>query len=543
MKRKRSQPRPVAPPPLRSHSPLWPLLQAVLILASSLFISFTVWAPSLEADWGPIDDHVIHTLLGPDHRMSLAEVPAVAWGAEVSHPGASLRYRPAYWFITALECVFFGDSVRAWYLSRVVGFALMLAGAWFLLARFAGFLLGSGFALLLSVHPYWGSIWACLGPGEPFAALGCILGGLGFWVVYISSGSAASGSARAFGWWMILAGGLVAIGSKENLPFLALPPAWLAWREWRTGRLSRLAATCSTILLAYAAFISLAVVVALARHGADVYSRPVGISTRLQVVWRGLSGEPLLLICLCLAALAAGVLQWAAASWSRFLPWRRAARLCLAWEAILVVLYATQLVFYNGPWERNFRYAFPGETLLSFAWFIPAALLWRAWPVVPGRWAASRRILAAAGCAAMLFAVHRTGYSSLTEAAERNRAKTTAWAGVLRNLAFRTRSSPDAVLVIYSRSLNDFEAIDASRQYLRYLGVPNPVVLQLDPGFSNGELMPAQAGELLQTLKSYASGKGGYASPSLLETAQECLIISFGPPPPGRCRFGNTLPR
>jgi hypothetical protein len=511
-------------------------LRIALMLALPLALSYFLWGPNLEADWGPIDDHVLFQLMGPDHSMRFAEIPASAANGETLNPGKSLRYRMLLIPMLSLQTALFGDDVALWYAARILVFGLMLSAAWYLLDRVVGFWLAGAFTLLLSSHGYWGRIWACLGPSETFMAPACVMLVFGCWLVWREQEAlAGSRVSRGLGWSLILIGGLICINVKENMPFMAAPALWLAWRDWRRRRLNWLPITVSVLLLGTAAFTTGAIAIAAARSGADFYARPVAAGGRGRAALMALVRAPLPLAIFVLSAAFFAVARG---------KWRSFARVLFLWEAILFASYFSQLVFYNGAWEPTSRYGFPGDTIVSFMWFLPVLVAWPGRQALPGWSAARERTVAIALCCAMLAVVGIRGYQVSREVSRMNVSVTRTFSGAIRTLAERTRGTPDVPIVIYSRSMNDIESIGAAKDYLRYLGVRNPIILRIDPReFKSTGWDPALATALTPILELWRSGNEGFTSDSRLNGLTECYELTFtGAPYPGSpCRFAGRL--
>ena len=353
-----------------------PALGLLFIAALSVGLSYYLWGPNLDAQWSLIDDHEIIQL---GQKVSFFNIPQFWLGTEVGAFGHSVRYRPSYYFLRILECYLWGLSPHSWYLARLVMFAVAFGIFVWLLSRWAGLFLSAAFALLTLTAPYWASIWASLGPAETYACFGTALFGLGFYRRWRALRGANRAVSRIdpLDWFVLAAGAIIAVGSKENFVLLAIPTAWLAVAAWRRGALSFAGVIASSAVVVMAGAVSLAIALALSSSGRDVYMNTVAPADRLPAVLRALGKTSLLWV---FAAVSA--------AWLALLPWRRKGsqkaglwHACLRdmwwWEAVLLALYAGQLYYYNSTWPADSRYAFPGQLAAAFALLVPVVTLAR----------------------------------------------------------------------------------------------------------------------------------------------------------------------
>jgi hypothetical protein len=503
------------------------------VLASTLVLTFYSWGPSLDARFGPIDDHLIANFLGPDHAMSLDELPGQVMRAEVGRWGESLRYRPSYWVLESFQCWLFGDSPRAWYGARLAGYALTVAVAWLLLLRAAGPVVGSAFALLVATRPFWAAVWACLGVGESFVAVGMALA---------AAGALGCGDrrrwVRAAGWLLVLAGVVMAVGSKENVPFLTLLPLWLLWRARRRHLAGCLEYTVTAVCLLFTVWVSAAIVVALARHGRDVYQRPATAGALAPAVAGGLLQK-----WYAIPPVLASVAFWTFTMGGRRRYLRMLAARWLTLSALLGGCLLVQFIFYRGGWDFHSRYAFPGELIAWLLWLLPWILLWRhrrALGPFPKPLAVAAHVVAVCGIG---FVAWHAGLAYNRHAAEANAVRTRNWSEVIGRLAAAARADGSQVISLYGAGISQYESYHSARDFLRFEGVANPIVLRLPPEFGRLTGRDEQGAALANEIRGWAAGQDGFAPPALLEGTRPCLEAAFtvDAVPESRCRFIGRL--
>ncbi len=472
-------------------------IRVLLALSWAGLVTGFLLHDNLNAQWGLIDDPEIAGFLGAEGRLSLSDwASALSSFREVGSPTSTwIRYRPSYWGLRITECMLWGNRPTLWYAARLVLFATALAVSWTLLWRW----LGSGAAcmalLTLLTYDCWHDIWCRLGPSEIYGVVGVALYAAGVAGVLRrrspqAGPSEAAPAAADRSWALILIGGIVAMGSKENflviLPFTWLLTAWLAWQK----RLGRSGLFCALLSSLVGLFIAGVIVFALARSGGrDIYAqstdpgdRVMGLIDSFGRLWRRPEAYLLLIGGVVLSALAFHARR------------RRQLHVLLpAWKpgflAILgsVALLVSQCVFYNGQWPQHNRYDFPGLLALPLmalvvAWMIEQALgqlgehLGEHRGVSP-TWQGAFH--AGVVVCLALVAISK-GFATIHEAAELNAKNTREFCKSLDELVHELHAHPEAPAVFVCRGLNYYEHVVSLRRYLRLREVVNPLFLQLD---------------------------------------------------------------
>lgn len=478
-----------------------PRTRALLALSWAGLVTIFLLHDNLQAQWGLIDDPEIAGFLGTEGRMSVSDWGgALAGFREVGSPTSTwIRYRPAYWGLRITECLFWGDQPVLWYAARLVLFATALAVSWTLLWRW----LGSGAAcmalLWLLTYDCWRDIWCRLGPSEIYAVFGVALYAAGVTGVLRQrspqagppeaapeAAPAAATAAADRSWALILIGGVVAMGSKENflviLPFTWLLTAWLAWQR----RLGRSGLICAALSSLVGLFIAGVVVFALAKSGGrDIYAQSTDPGDRVMrlidsfgQLWRRPEAYALLIGGLVLTGLAFQARR--RQQLHVLLPAWKPGFLAMLGSAALL---ASQCVYYNGQWPRDNRYDFPGLLALPLvalvlAWMIEQAL---------GQLGERRGVRSTwqrgfhAGVVVCLALVATSkGFATIHEGAGLNATNTREFCSRLDDLVGELHARPDLPAVFVCRGLNYYEHVVSLRRYLRLRAVVNPLFLQLD---------------------------------------------------------------
>jgi hypothetical protein len=509
---------------------LVPLVLLAVVVAGSLALSFHLWSATLVAGWSLPEDHHIHRALGADGKVGWRELGDQLLGSEAGRPGQSPRYRPLYFGLRLLETKLWGGNVRAWYLARILLFALMLAATWLALTRFTGFALAAAGAVLLAQPPYWVDIFGRLGAAAAYAAPALALAALGgAWLWRPTEGLTERGQllARRFAWLLAGSGTFVAVGAKENLAFLPALLLLVAWRERQQGRLGALGVAATLVPTALAALVVGALATYFVRRPVDLYGDPIVGEAAWRAVWTGLAS----LGWRGLGPVAVAALAGSVALVVARLPGRRplARRLgaLAGLELVLLALVVSQIYVFRGRWSTANRYAFPSESLLLLAWLLPVALAVRStgeWERLP---TLVRRLLPAVTAAALLAVALDGGFRASRERTARDVARTRHYTEVFHELARAARDDPGAVIAVRSGSLVHVEGTIAAEALLRYLGATNPIVAVREPGdLDRHSAHAALIDQLLPLWAQIWEGRYGTFSPqTVLRSASSCLEV------------------
>jgi hypothetical protein len=512
--------------------------------AWAVLVTYFLLGENLKGRLGLVDDHVILTILGPEGRLSLS-----GWAEQLaSHeefgapPLNYTRYRPGYHLLLYTECLLWGAQPTLWFGARLVLFGLSAFLAWNLLWRWLGGLAGSLVLLALLTYGFWSDIWCRLGPAEIYAVFGTALYLTG--LVGVLEGTRArkvKAWPRRLGHWAALvAGALIAMGSKENF-LLIVPCTWAlaVWVWWR-GRADVFTLAGTLLVSAAGLFIGGVVAISLRHTEVDVYSQSVAPRDRLRVLAR--LGPQFLHSPEGLAlALAAGglTLLWAWALYRRrgtpqFPQLLRVGKRGGLGLFVLALLFISQYVFYNGDWPNNTRYDFPGVLALPlgaalFGWMLLRIL--HALGVGP----LGRRAAYAALLAALAAGVVYRGFEPIRTASKQYVAYTIRFNNQLDTIVARLAAEPARPVVFFSHHpLEDYEPVVSLRQFLRYRKVRNPIFLRLEgvrPDTLSTPLIKKLAAEM--TDWSVKGLEGKFTPQDQMPPGKRPFGIGFSGPPTG----------
>jgi hypothetical protein len=436
----------------------------------SLIAVALLYGANLRAQWSVFDDHEIMWFMGSADRLSITQIVPRLMLTEVG-PGSDLpRFRPAYYTLRLIETWLWGKQPALWYGFHLLILAFFITVVWYVAESRIGWLAAGLLAFYTLTFLFWSGIFSALGPGETYATLG-----LALYLLGVNSLTRAPSSGRA--WGLLLLGTLIAAGSKENFALLALPLPFLLW--WSTHKSGQhlVPWLCTIGGVLWSAWIVGVVIVRARAVGGDVYANPIGIRDRLNMLVEGLSSPGL--VSPYGAALAFAIVWY---FWRRCHGgMARASLIGLAWSGLLVALYLSQVVFYNGAWPAGNRYDFPGMLCLPallavFLWYIgKLALL----PISPS----ARRMLSW-GVPVLAFlatAGHFSNIGEIRATADRNVAATSGWTALVSSLVQSAKAHPQYAVVMESNDPADFEPLRSYPRFLLGMGASNPIYLEWTP--------------------------------------------------------------
>ena len=477
------------------------------IVLSFSFVTFLLF-PNFSAQWGLIDDHEIMAFLGTRKDLSFREIPGLLMKTEAGRPGDGVRYRPTYYLLRLVETAVWSKTPSLWYAFRIFILGIWTLITWRLLGRFLGTIMGGLCCLLLLSHRFWADVLCQLGPAEAYCVVPLALFFLGFVELWRHKRPKADSL-----WWGILvSSAVIAVGAKENFLFLLPISAALFAHVWRRNRPGSFSIFLNGLLVAFGLFITIAVILGLRKHGADVYLNPVDLSHRLQVLKSGVL--PFTHWKIQLPFWISLVLLVVSATYRKSRPnservggtFRELKRLFWIQSALLSLWYL-QFVFYNGAWPNGTRYDFPGVLASDLAYLVLLSSPIRILRLYPE--SRSPRHCAYAMLAGFLiFLIVQSGFKELrfiNDASRLNRETTRIFTQSLLRIVEEVRRDPGVPIIFESHRAWDLEPVYSLRRFLSAYGVSNPLFLKLE-GWSEKACQPGLEVTLARALQRYSEG-------------------------------------
>lgn len=506
-----------------------PALRWGLMAGGAVLVTASLFGEVPRATWGVIDDHAIHTLIGPgrDRLPPKDVVPMLVRHPEFGSPTASqTRYRPAYYAFYLGQAAAFGKDPWPWFAVRLALCALTATLAFDLLRRWLGMVAGATALACFAALWMWFDIFGRLGSGETYAAPASVA--FVWWTVEILE---ARGRAGWLPWIGLVLSALVAIGSKENFVILAPLTLLVAAIDRRHGARSWAGAVASAVVCAAAAVVIGVVAVGIANNGGrDVYQRSVGLAGLLDI------GDPaarrtlrkLVTYGLPLAAGCVGAaIGWARAPHTAAGARRR--RWCGA-AAILCVAALSQVAFYRGDVFKKCRYDLPLVPIVGTLaiGLVAAAAQVRYGPDLLRH--ARRRLLVPGALAVGALALGGDHTRAATHAYVRD---TTLFYGTVRDIAAACRAGPTrpVVFVVPGDPKASYEPLLSTAAYLRSCGVANPLHLDGD-GFMADHVAAGASWQARELAEVRRSGGGDFQPAAQLGRDTDPIEVWFAADPP-----------
>jgi hypothetical protein len=462
----------------------WPRAARLAALAAAGFLAVYLLAPVVANNWDLIDDHEIISLLDKSPHHGLRWFFSLLIETEAGKPGLNPRYRPTYYFLRLLETWVYGGHSIVWYGARVAMFGVALTLTLWLLQPVLSLAENLCLIFCFATFPWWIDIWGRLGPAETYAVFGLPLYALGF-VRALQATERGELRSRPYvtSGVMLLVGGSICAGTKENFLLLALPSAFVLARAGLPAPRRALAAASLAHVL-FCVFVGVSVVIGIHRFG-HVYLEDVSPINRAHLlrdwtfrVWADCGKYVLcgLAAVFVTVALLLGRGRKAAARGVALVAVKALLALTL-----LAAAYLSQVVFYNGAWPPALgpyccgRYSFPGMLIPPLTLYV-------------GYWCAVR-VAEAAGVPALLVALARLAAVAVVAVAihgqgfpiRQQAAPLVARRAVFqRNLDSIVRSSkanPGQPIILVVNAPGDYEPVVSVALFLNHYHVDGPIYL------------------------------------------------------------------
>jgi hypothetical protein len=506
------------------------------ILASSLLISmFLIGRQILDARWSLIDNWDYFNWLGPKLNLPLSDVwKTLINQTEVGNP--QRRFRPSYYFLMIMEVSIWGPNVHLWYLARTLEFGFFIASIWWIVSRFVGLLLGAVLLVPMLALPFWGDIWARLGPSEIYGSFSLAVILFGSYAIFAEKNRRV----RIAGAAAVALATIVLMGAKETfVPLAGMSVVIVAVAAWLRLIPRLLGAVLLVIMIAFAGFIG-DIVQKIVSSGTDFNGDSIAFPMLERIAQDSFVQAisfwaPAHLVVLSLFALVVRL------SGNNFRPWVSTASVATFIFAFLVAMYVSQAVAYRSEIPLNMRYDFPrllfgpmNECLLAChsVYLIRQYLGSRAADIVS---------FGAALILIWVFIPQFDNIGALPAAAERNILTTTKFYNEMQAIVRAGKAAPQVPIILEAHEPLSwaYEPLLSLSTYLKAFGANNPVSVRVHPqgapaglmaeGFKSG-LMAMQRGDtrfapLSQSLAHATDGA--------------CISVGVNGPPESGCNgFG-----
>lgn len=522
-----------------------PRLQLALIAFGSILIATLLFGNILNRQWWWFDDGNLQELLGPDHRVTLSEIPTTALNSEIGRAFAKARYRPTFWMYWIMEAAAWGNQPTLYYVERFVLLTVSIGLCWWLLTQAFGPGLGLLVTLWILSYPFWYDIWARLGAAETGAVPGLILFAFSMVILirYYRAGQPEERRKKQGLWLLYFLSGIFTLGSKENMLILLLPNAIFLVYLWRQKKLDAPAWAAMLGVFAAGLFFAGSVLTGLFLAGRDIYGHSVAPGERTQVLWNGitrLAQDETLLILLALALfeiLAAGLYLARKGTPAPRAPFFKSVKWFGFAALLLFLVYWSQYFFYDGAWAQDMRYDFPGRLVEPFFALAIGLLTINLLTILttnpfPIQVVRLGMVLAVFGLICF------RGFTALQTYIGQNVDSSRNFTSRLAAVTAALEQDPAMPLVFESYGYWDHEPVLTTAIFLRTDGIRNPFFVRVHPAF----LSPAQPVELLNrqflldtSTKGYARNGLEYFTPLEQLGDGKCYSIGFSGTTFGKC--------
>lgn len=493
------------------------------LLIFALF-GFYLVGNNFYAQLGIIDDHEIAMFLGNDGKITISEIPSIIASTEIGRWGTYQRFRPSYYTLRMMETALWRDNAKLWYGARYFMLVVSMYLLWLTLSHFFPKIVSYFFVFYLMTQPFWVDLWTRLGPSEIYTVPALFMFAYGILTNRL---------------WLIAAGYLIAVGSKENflflLPCLLLYGGYLVYQKKITTK----EIYTYIILVIYTCWIVGGIYLGTSRTGADVYGTTISYSERLAMIYKykryiveSRQIGPALLVFgvsfvgMIIAMYRSGIKQVLRNPVVHF----------LFFVMILLGIIASQYLFYNNNFPTNMRYDFPVMILFPILQLVAVRMVIQVTPsklktiITP--------IIYLCLVIGLGYMITSRGYNLIREAAMHNAQTTASFANKIDKISPLLKKNQEIPLYFVSSHYLDYEPIVSVARYLDSRGVNNKFMLVYKD--KSNEINPVER-DLTKRMEMVMRGEddpdrvfGRFAPTKAGE--EPCYIISYGgAEPQGGC--------
>jgi hypothetical protein len=503
------------------------ILLGIIFSISTAMAFWLIGRQVFYANWGIVDDHEIFSFIGTPQRLPITDLfHAMLTQTEVGDPSSG-RFRPGYYFLLLLEAAAWGKNVHLWYLARTLGFATFIASLWWLLSKFVRMWLAAALVLPILLLPFWADVWSRLGPSEIYGtwALGLMLFGIHATV------TSADEAKRKWGAALVTFAALILIGSKETLiplsgaAVIVLVFAGFTRRipVWMTVGFSLAICLCAAAIV----FIIQRIVLT---SGQDFYANTIDIRQLLGIAGHALYAVTVgngLAVCYAVVIVFFGYCaRRAKRDWR---DWLVSSCTIVAIFIFMAGVYFSQQVVYRGQLPLQTRYDFPASLFVPFSIYLLICYVF-----YQMRCYLNSRIIGYISIflAVAIFAVYAPrlvlGFGSkLPKAVNANIQKTDTFFTEILALVAAAKDSPKSPIILEVYGPEAFEAVAAVQNYVRALGVENPISVRLHmANISKGALYDRLESQM-RTMQSDGDSRFVPLAKSLANPENGCISVGI----------------
>ncbi len=504
--------------------------ETIIIILGVIFsfaFGYYLWGYNLKASWHLIDDHEIMRFLGSDEKMLLSELPSKLLSTEVGTWGKTLRFRPAYYFLRLLETCLSGNSPFWWYFTRYLMFCISVMILWRIMQQNIGMIFSIVFVLFVFAFKYWSHIFVRIGPAETYAVFGIALYSFAFMYFYRHiHGKIELKYKWGLGLCMSI-GAMVSIGSKENFVLLIIPTIFLLYCGLRKRKMNLVLLINSSVIIGFCLFVGIVIYLALSATGHDIYANDTTTSSRLKILLQGLLQVVTkfkLLVIIPLGVLLGIIIRYKKGK-DAFYTYIKVVKKNLILLAVILFIYLSQYVFYNGKWPHNGHYDFPGMLTVPFFYLLILHTLSEVCKImkISGIYNWGIRIFVITVLFFQFYPMNK--YKHLRKVSYENQKFTTELKRTLGGIVEECKAQPDTPILIESLDVWDYEPIWSIRIFLSVKGIENPMYLRLN-GYSGNSFTSGRKKILADALQRISENGGwaGYLPLSQLEESNVSYI-------------------
>ncbi len=450
-----------------------------IVALLSLIISFSFYGKNLNAEMGIIDDHMLITR-GCFHN------PKRVIGHFISAPefhtfnGSNKRFRVIYWLINDTEAMLFTTHVWIGYLINILVFAFFIFTIFYITYNTTrNTYLSTAFTLFsISQFHYLSHIFTRLGTAETWGILGTSLYSLGLLFIIQLLKRRPKYISNIFPYLLFVAGGVIAIGSKENFGILIVPTTFLILLHWiYKVKLSRINIVLLVVLVLFNIYQLFYVLLIQMFAGVDLYQNNLSFSFRIKTLLKGIAHSSYSISFFIIAVIILLLLLIYFLFFKQFWNKRKEQLLAIGiLDITFVSIFLFNLYVYQGRFITCHRYGYPMVLVWQLMILLFVYLIYLSLKQILRKEQYFNLFLVLL-IGFILGNEFPSAYKYANDLSHRNVYATTEFQKALNNIIANIHD-PQTPIVFETSYEWDYEPLDSVNKYLRFRGVKNPTMVK-----------------------------------------------------------------
>ena len=499
----------------------------IIFLISTVIAFVLIGRQVFFANWGIIDDYAIFSFLGTNQHLPLSDFfHTLLTKTEVGDANYA-RFRPSYYFFMLLETVVWGRDVHLWYLARTLWFALFIASLWWLLSKFVRIWLGAALLLPILFLPFWGGVWARLGPSEIYGTLALAFMLFG---IYATVNSKDEGK-RKWAAALITFAAVLLIGSKETfIPLSGAAVVTLVFVGFTRRIPVWMAVSFSLVICLYATGIVFVIQRSVLATKEDFYANAIDLRQLVGIATRAVNAALFSKGIAFAYAVAIFFFGYCAKRTKRnFRDWVISSATIVVILIFMALVYFSQQIAYRGELPLQTRYDFPALLFVPFSYYVLLCYVFYQLRFYFHPRATNYISICLALAIGAAYVPNFVDFQAkaLPKAVSINIQKTNDFFREISALAVFAKQAPQSPIILEAHDSDSYEALTSIPSYVRAMGVENPISVRSHSAENSRGTLFDRLEQRMKLLEAEGSDQFIALSKSLADPKRGCISVGI----------------